>query len=448
MSDGGQPDQRSPRGRLGARVGIATIAIVTIAAIAVAGAAFAITRYAKGGSGRSGPLKKATVVDTDGATVDGATVDGALHIKANNVRVVNSTVRPSGGTAIQIFDGFRGTMIENTEVFCATPTADGVGFGNYTARNVRVHGCRVGFLHSAGAPATVTDSTFNDRRYVADYAFVEPGRARPASVAGLIPGPVPAPPAAGEPWPGPADTGVPRGTVLAAYTGKLDITEPNTVIDGMEINGCLEIKATNITIKRSKITCKAEGGMIIKVYDELPGGASVTVEDSEIDGQGEGLGIGFGYFTLRRVDLHNVNEGVRVSGHCTIEDSWIHDLVFTDEKDHQDILQTTEGSQMVVRHNTLESFNPTANEPFNAVFMLGSETGPSVSDLLVEGNLMTGGNYTVNFRPDIKAQNIRFRNNVFVRNARYGPVVREDVEGVIWEPTNVWLDSGQPVAQG
>jgi hypothetical protein len=98
-----------------------------------------------------------------------------------------------------------------------------------------------------------------------------------------------------------------------------------------------------------------------------------------------------------------------------------------------------------VRHNTLEAFNPAANNPFNASFQLGSETAPSVTNLLVENNIMTGGNYTVNFRPDMKAVNVVFRNNIFVRNARYGASAREDLRGVSFDHSNVWLDNGKAV---
>lgn len=427
--------------RLTGRVAIGVAVVLVVAA-----GTFAVVQYTTGGSQSqsSGGTEKATVISTAGTVVDGQQLTTALHIKADNVKVVNSTVRHQGTVAIRVFPGVSGTVVENTEVYCEGKDMVGVGNGGYTATKVKVHGCATGFQHYAGAPATVSDSTVDDQPYRASYAFTEPGKKRPTSGAGLVAGPV----KAARPWPGPDNTGVPAGTELTPYTGQYAITQDNTVIDGKILTDCLDIKAKNVTIKRSKISCKNEGGMIIRVFDDVVPGASLLLEDSEVVGEGEGLGLGFGHYTMRRVNMHHLNEGPRVSDGAVIEDSWIHDLVFTDEKDHQDILQTTGGEHMIVRHNTLEAFNPATNDPFNAGFQLGSETAPKLSDLLVEGNLFTGGNYTVNLRPDTMAENVVFRNNVFVQNSRYGPASNEDLRGVTWEASNVYLDSGRPVTEG
>jgi hypothetical protein len=431
-----------PRLGRGARIGIAAGAV-----IAVAAGAIAVVQLRSSGGAQSQPStaeEKATVITTDGTVVDGQQLTTALHIKASNVKVLNSTVRHKGTVAIRVFPGVSGTVVESTEVFCEGRDMTGIGSGGYTATKVKVHGCTTGFQHFAGAPATVVDSAVDDKPYKASYAFSEPGKKHPTTGAGLVAGPV----KATKPWPGPDNTGVPAGTVLTPYTGKYVITEPDTVIDGKILNDCVEIKARNVTIKRSKIHCKNEGGMIIRIFDELVPDASLVVEDSEITGSGEGLGIGFGHYTLRRVNMHDLNEGPRVSDGAVIEDSWIHGLVFTDEKDHQDILQTTGGTGMIVRHNTLEAFDPSHNEPFNAGFQLGSETAPKLANLLVEDNLFTGGNYTVNLRRDTKAEDVVFRGNVFVQNSRYGTASNEDLPGVTWEATNVFLDGGKPVTHG
>lgn len=238
-------------------------------------------------------------------------------------------------------------------------------------------------------------------------------------------------------WPGPDNTGVPDGTRLSAYTGSRNITKANTTIDGKTIDGCVQVRAANVTIRRSKITCSGE--LVVRVYDD----ANLTLEDSELDGGGAAMAIGYGDYTLRRVEIRNINEGPRVSSNTVIEDSWIHGLVRR-EGDHHDILQTTGGVKMVVRHNNLDAYDPQTRDPFNAAFMVGAETG-QLADLLVEDNLMTGGNYTVNIRDDSQISGVVFRNNTFARNARYGPVTGQDTPGVTWERSNVFQDTGDPV---
>ena len=449
LSRSGRPGRHSATPFRGPRPKWLIPVAIAVVLVVLAGVVFAVIQLTSGGDAKDPAARtddeRATVISTDGATVDGQQLTTALYIKANNVHVTNSTVHNTGAIAVKVFDGFSGTVIEGTQVYCDGKDMTGIGRGNYTATKVTVHGCTTAFSHSAAAPATVTDGTVDGQPYKAKYAFSEAGKKHATTGVGLDPGPVKA---AAKPWPGPENTGVPAGTVLTPYTGPYAITAANTVIDGKILTDCLDIKAKNVTIKRSKITCKNKGGMIIRVFDELVSDASLTIEDSEIQGDGQGLGVGFGHYTMRRVNMHNLNEGPRVSDGAVIEDNWIHGLVFTDEKDHQDILQTTGGTGMVVRHNTLEAFDPTTNEPFNAGFQLGSETAPSLTDLLVEDNLFTGGNYTVNFRPDTKVKNVVFRNNTFVRNSRYGAASNEDLPGVTWDPSNIYADTGTPVTKG
>ncbi len=247
-----------------------------------------------------------------------------------------------------------------------------------------------------------------------------------------------APPSRPSGWPDAGNTGVPAGVRLSAYTGSRTLTKSGTVLDGKSIKGCLTINAKNVTIRRSKIECD---DWIVRVAD----GASVTIEDSELDGKGTASAIGYDNFTLRRVDIHNMNEGPRVGDHVLIEDSWIHDLSFTSEDDHQDILQTTGGVGSRVRHNTLDASARDGHQ-FNAAFMVGAELAPELAGLVVEENLIGGGGYSVNFRGDPNTRDVVFRNNTFKRDAEWGAVSGEDSPGVTWAASNVWLDDHRPVA--
>lgn len=436
----------SPRGPA-RRIVLIVVAVLVVAAGGYAAYAFVggdRTSSTAGGAPVDQSVK-ATVLSTEGATVDGANVTGTMQVKANNVHITNATVHGKGPIAIQVLDGVKGTVIEKSQVFCDSTATDGIGYGDYTATAVTVHGCGTGFQHSAAAPATVTASTWNDKPYTASYAFTESGKTHATDKAGLVTGPIAWPAGVDGAWPGPTNTGVPKGTKLSKYTGNLDITEAGTVIDGKQINGCVGIKAPNVVIKRSTITCGDKGALIVRVYDETKGGASVDIEDSELTGNGYGLAVGYGDYTLKRDDIHDLNEGPHISDGVDIEDCWIHDLVFTSDADHQDIIQTTGGDKMTLRHNTLEAFDPTTNQPFNAAFMVGSETAP-LSNVTVENNLMTGGTYTVSIRPDIDATNVHFSGNVFVRNNQYDAVDRETAHGITWDKSNVWADSGKPVS--
>lgn len=245
-------------------------------------------------------------------------------------------------------------------------------------------------------------------------------------------------------WPDAVTTGVPAGTSLRA-SGPLDITENGTVIEALDIDGCVTVRAADVVIRASRITCPSSDGRGAVPVRTRAGAHGLLVEDVEIDGRGKAsVAVCCTDYTLRRVEIHSVVDGPRLSDRTAVVESWVHSLARV-QGSHNDTLQTTGGRSIVVRGNSLQAWQPRSGDPMNAVFMVGSETAPAVADLLFEGNLLNGGNYTVNVRKDTAASNIVFRRNVFGRDCRYGAVTGL-VGGVTWDVTNVWEDDGTPVA--
>ncbi|WP_432561344.1 right-handed parallel beta-helix repeat-containing protein [Kineococcus sp. SYSU DK003] len=220
--------------------------------------------------------------------------------------------------------------------------------------------------------------------------------------------------------PGVFTTGL-RGalTPTKVLTGDQTITTPGTVLDGVTINGCLVVKASDVTVRNSKIVCNAKGRQLaVNVAD---GVRNFVVEDSEIDATGTDVGIGWGNYTLRRVNLHGSADGARWGTNVTIEDSWIHDMSREDGL-HSDAMQTTSASNVVVRHNTLDPSN--GGDPLNAAIMIGTETGSkALKNVRIEDNFLGGGSYTVNIRSDANISGLVLKGNVFSDNSRYGAMI-------------------------
>ncbi|RKR88219.1 hypothetical protein BDK92_2527 [Micromonospora pisi] len=391
----------------------------------------------------------------DGTVVDGAAINGYLHVRANNVTIKNSTIRYGGAShALRIFDGFSGTVIEDTKIHCGSARTNGVVFGNYTARRVQVFGCRHGFMYSDSAPATIVESTWNGKAVTAG-AEIGPApeapaestatpSARPSATRTTAPAPSSAPPpeAIGsipESFPGPNNTGVPSGVTLKA-SGSINAVRDGQVFTGLDIKGCVTVTAKNVVLRKSRISC---GGL----YSiRTKGAVNLLVEDVEINGQGtNSAAVCCGDYTLRRVEITNTIDGPRLGNNTVIENSWIHHLSRASGS-HNDALQTTGASNIVVRGNSLETYNPITRDPFNACIMIGSTTGPVVSNLTFENNYCNGGNYSIGIREDLNGSNIRFRQNVFGRDFRFGVVARPTQAGISWDkPSNVWADDRRPV---
>jgi hypothetical protein len=231
---------------------------------------------------------------------------------------------------------------------------------------------------------------------------------------------------------------------LEPYQGPEVIETAGTVIDGKDL-GCVWIQAPDVVIMRSRIRCG--GPFPVRVHDQ----GNLLIEDTEIDGLGnvDSSCITWEHYTARRVDCHGVGDGMYIAGDdVVIEDSYIHGLVTCDDC-HTDSIQSTGGSRIVIRGNTIE--NPYQQ---TGVIKLGAEDG-SLHDVLVEGNLLNGGGFTVyggGVEGDISG--IRFLDNRFMRapdgfhseGGYWGPVsyFEPSLPGNEWSG-NVWDDTGDPV---
>lgn len=146
-------------------------------------------------------------------------------------------------------------------------------------------------------------------------------------------------------FPGPDNTGVPKGTVLTPYDGPCEITEPNTVIDAKIVECPLIIKAAAVRITRSK-TMHVDVDMT---------GASLTIEDSLVDG-GKWMGpaIGFSYVTVRRSEVRGGQSSIQCTPNCLVEDSWLHgQYLQPGQPQHLGGFLSNGGGDVTLRHNTI-----------------------------------------------------------------------------------------------
>ncbi len=223
-------------------------------------------------------------------------------------------------------------------------------------------------------------------------------------------------------------------------SGSITVTTPGTVIDGLDVSGSIRVEASNVVIKNTRI--RNSGGQAITVNNSTRG---LLVQDVEIDGTGNTDGasaIGDSNFTLRRVHIHHFGEGPRANGNVVIEDSYMHSFLnFIAQGAHQDVIQSTGGNGLVVRHNTL-LMNVDGG---NAVLMLGTDYG---SNVVFDNNLVAGGGYALYGGDSNSWSGVSFTNNrvstmYFPKGGYHGPFV---YAGNSTRSGNVWHESGQSVS--
>lgn len=230
-------------------------------------------------------------------------------------------------------------------------------------------------------------------------------------------------------------TGVPEGTNLKP-SRSLTVTEDGAVLDALEIAGTVKVEADNVTIRNSRII--SSGRYAIEVGSNAK---NLVVEDSEIDGNGTAtIAILRGEYTLRRVNIHDVQDGPRIEGdNVLIEDSYIHDLHRIDGG-HHDTLQIRQASSVIIRGNNFQAYKADTSDPMNAAIQFGSALGP-IEDVLIEGNLLNGGNYTIN-ASKLTGDPVTIRDNRFGTDYRYG--VLSSGPGLAWAKSNIYHESGEP----
>jgi hypothetical protein len=238
--------------------------------------------------------------------------------------------------------------------------------------------------------------------------------------------------------PGPDNTGVLPGTDLVR-SGDVSVDEDGAVVENMDM-GCLRINANNVTVRNSRIKCGADNGAVVIKQ----GTTNAVLEDVEIDGLGRaGNGIVHNHYTLRRAEIHDASDGARAGTSVTIEHSYIHTLTRM-EGSHNDGVQTIRGKDVVLRHNTIDVVTGDENDLMNSAYIISpNKTGGPVENVLVEGNYLNGGNYTLYLGDGgaFPVTNLVVRDNVIGPERRYG-IVSGPPQGIVWE-NNADADGNQ-----
>lgn len=190
-------------------------------------------------------------------------------------------------------------------------------------------------------------------------------------------------------WPDVTNTGPPKDLVLKP-SGELVVTEPGTVISGVDVRGSVYIKAPNVTLMNCRVMSSG-----FAVVDIAPHVSGAVVQNCLIDGTGAAFdGTGNqgiqGQGTFRNNNIFNVENGITLLGHnSVIVGNYIHDLR-AGGTPHYDGIQIDGGIENVeIRHNTIINVHGSAS-----AVMIDNYFGP-ISNITVEDNLFAGGSFTI-----------------------------------------------------
>lgn len=271
---------------------------------------------------------------------------------------------------------------------------------------------------------------------------------------------------AGSTKPNAFNTGVPAGKVLSvpvtnttkgisvASNGNVTITKSG-VFDNMLVKGRLNIKASGVTIRYSRIEanptpsdypaepqsyteCMSRGKYTAYQAVFANGYSNVVIEDSEVEPTNKNMYIANGIhgsnYTLRRVNIAGTVDGAGIfntaSANVLVEKSFIHDLyvgLYDYGHDcgvtHTDGIQVHYGSNITIRNNTIRP-NGTGGRNANAAIMVNQNATYFTSKLTIDANWLDYGACSVNVHDDNRTPTIKslaLTNNIYGKNQSTSP---------------------------
>lgn len=253
--------------------------------------------------------------------------------------------------------------------------------------------------------------------------------------------------------PGPSNTGVPAGTTLKRVKGNVTIKRAGAIVDGLDIHGFLEIKAPNVTVRRSiirggkarntnralvKLINGSAGNFLIEDSTLVPSHPSVRMDAAKVAVPG----------TFRGVNISGTVDGLYVyTDNLTVKDSYFHDFrSYRNDPNqggkpsHSDAIQIASGSGHRITHNTIVGAS-------NAAVMITQDSGPT-SNLWINDNWIDGGACSLSF-----GSRGAYKRGMEANNNRFGRKQRNAGCAIISKPSvsdlapsgNIWEDSGAPV---
>ncbi len=229
-------------------------------------------------------------------------------------------------------------------------------------------------------------------------------------------------------YPTTATAGVPAGTALTVVNGDLTVTTNGAVVSGKEIHGCVDVRASNVTIRNTRIIGPC-GGYGVSTYSA---GGTTVLDRVEINcTNGRSTGIAGPNFAAHAVYVHDCENALEIDANSSVVDSVLtaRDGAPTS---HGDGIQSQGGNNVVIRHNTL--LVPGGIDSITSAII----TNPTQNNgWVIADNLMGGGGYTL-YCPE-QGTNFTVQNNRFVPaklgsaySAKYGLTDACNHTGITW----------------
>jgi hypothetical protein len=254
-------------------------------------------------------------------------------------------------------------------------------------------------------------------------------------------------------FPSPDTTGVPAGARLNP-SGSITAGTPGEVINGLAVNGTIDVTASNVTIENTDVANASSCCWGVRIE---PGVTGTLLKYDTIHGTDNGSGS-LAWAVDNAGDINSVTEdhvymydADRIlNGPGTLTNSYCLDNANI-SGEHYECVYTGEGS-VIINHDTLLNTHSQTGATW-----VGPDFG-NIDTYTVENSLLAGGGYTLygaatnSSNPargalvgPVTIQNNRFSRLYFSQGGYWGPALYFDLSKTTWSG-NVWDDTNRPVS--
>lgn len=212
-------------------------------------------------------------------------------------------------------------------------------------------------------------------------------------------------------------------------SGKVVVTQAGAVIENLDINGYIDIRADNVTVRNVRIKTNSRHGITVK---RGVAGTKIRHVDISMGGPGKTIDAGIG-----GVGDHDGRKGQRIGSNMTVENSYIHgngdgikianyslyrgNKIFAAKHSgsplHVDGMQASGRYNFTVTHNDIAVHAGSANAPL-FIQSWTAKRNRDVYGVYVACNVLDGGVYSFHTE-DGKNTNQSFFKDITVENNRF-----------------------------
>jgi hypothetical protein len=215
-------------------------------------------------------------------------------------------------------------------------------------------------------------------------------------------------------------------TPLTHVVGDVTVTVPGTVISNDWIDGCVSIRASNVTIQNSLIhtthSCKGGDNRTASSAINDGGGSSPTglmIKNTEVDGMngaGDTYGVTAVNYTCDHCNVHGFTKNLEEIDNVVIVDTYAHDLNTNDQCSHANVVFDDTATNSSVEHSYLDA-SGTSSGCITAAFNFETDWGPGNN--LTLNNSYLAGHDGADISGGCDTTNFRVTNDAFSSNNGY-----------------------------